>query len=338
VPSALRNCDRALRRGWISLARSSEITQRPASFRLLGENYVAFRVASGDMRVYRDQCPHRLAPLSLGTCENNVLQCAYHGWRFDESGRCIEIPALGSAATIPPKAVLNSPARVAESHGMVFVALDEPLMPLPLIEAANNPSYMKGDLPVFTARASAGLLADNFLDMAHFPFVHVGTFGEGEAKEVPNYKVQRDGFTFEASYEHQFANREDPGVDAGIRPLVQTRRLTYRYHAPFHLELEIEFLDAGGTNVIGFFLTPEDDEHVRIYSSLWRNDLEGSLERMADAIDFEVRVVNEDLRLQSRYEDLALPLESTAELHTRADKITLELRRVLHDFVAAANA
>jgi len=77
---------------------------------------------------------------------------------------------------------------------------------------------------------------------------------------------------------------------------------------------------------------------VRIYSSLWRNDLEGSLERMADAIDFEVRVVNEDLRLQSRYEDLALPLESTAELHTRADKITLELRRVLHDFVAAANA
>jgi vanillate O-demethylase monooxygenase subunit len=267
-----------------------------------------------------------------------VLQCAYHGWRFDETGRCIEIPALGPEATIPPKAVLNSPARVAESHGMVFVALEEPLMPIPLIEAANDPSFMKGDLPVFTARASAGLLADNFLDMAHFPFVHVGTFGEGEAKEVPHYKVQRDGFTFEASYEHQFANREDPGVDAGIRPLVQTRRLTYRYHAPFHLELKIEFLDAGGTNVIGFFLTPEDDDHVRIYSSIWRNDLEGSLERMADAIDFEVRVVNEDLRIQSHYEDLALPLESTAELHTRADKITLELRRVLHDFVVAANA
>jgi vanillate O-demethylase monooxygenase subunit len=221
---------------------------------------------------------------------------------------------------------------------MVFVALDEPFMEPPRIKAASNPSFMKGDLPVVTTRASAGLLADNFLDMAHFPFVHVGTFGEGEAKEVPNYKVQRDGFTFEASYEHQFANREDPGVSAGIRPLVQTRRLTYRYHAPFHLELEIEFLDAGGTNVIGFFLTPEDEENVRIYSSLWRNDLDGSLERMAQAIDFEIQVVNEDLRIQSRYENLELPLESTTEIHTRADKTTLELRRILKDFVEAANA
>ena len=142
--------------------------------------------------------------------------------------------------------------------------------------------------------ASAGLLADNFLDMAHFPFIHAQTFGAGEAREVPKYTVTRNGLQFEASYEHEFSNREDPGVAAGLRPLLQRRRLTYRYTAPFHLELAIEFLDAGGTNVIGFFLTPLDDERVRIYSSLWRNDLDGSQERMAEAIDFEVAVVNED--------------------------------------------
>ena len=119
---------------------------------------------------------------------------------------------------------------------------------------------------------------------------------------------------------------------------MQRRLLTYRYTAPFHLELAIEFLDSGGTNVIGFFLTPVDDETVRIYSSLWRDDLGGSEQRMRDAIDFEVAVVNEDLELQSQFEVLALPLDITAEIHTRADKTTVELRRILRDFVGDARS
>ncbi len=265
------------------------------------------------------------------------MRCVYHGWVFDARGVCREIPALGPTATIPSRARLRGPARVEESHGMVFVAPLEPRTPLPRIEVAADPSFMRGDLPMVETRASAGLLADNFLDMAHFPFIHANTFGAGEAREVPAYRVTRDGFTFEATYEHEFSNREDPGVAQGLRPLIQRRRLTYRYTAPFHLELAIEFLDAGGTNVIGFFITPVDDDNVRIYSSLWRDDLEGSDERMADAVAFEVAVVNEDLFLQSRYDVLSLPLDVTEELHTRADKTTLELRRILHDFVIAAS-
>jgi vanillate O-demethylase monooxygenase subunit len=183
-----------------------------------------------------------------------------------------------------------------------------------------------------------GLLADNFLDVAHFPFVHASTFGADEAREVPKYSVARDGLKFEASYEHEFANREDPGVAQGIRPLLQRRRLTYRYTAPFHLELAIEFLDSGGTNVIGFFLTPVDNETVRIYSSLWRDDLDGSEARMAEAVDFEVAIVHEDLVVQSRYDVLELPLDVTAELHTRADRTTLELRRILRDFVTSVSS
>jgi vanillate O-demethylase monooxygenase subunit len=248
----------------------------------------------------------------------------------------VEIPALGVGAMVPARARLKGPALVAESHGMVFVAPDTPLTPLPSISCAHDPSFQQGDLPVLRSRANAGLLADNFLDMAHFPFVHVGTFGASEAREVPNYSVTRDGYLFSATYEHEFANREDPGVAQGLRPLMQRRRLTYRYTAPFHLELAIEFLDAGGTNVIGFFLTPEDDETVRIYSSLWRDDLGGSVERMKEAIEFEMAVVDEDLRLQSRFEVLELPLDMTSEVHTRADKTTVELRRILSDFVHAS--
>ena len=335
---ALGNLDPALRRAWHPLCRSSDVTTDPRSFELLKQRYVAFRSPDGDVRIFNDRCPHRLAPLSLGSCEGDALRCGYHGWVFDAKGFCVEIPALGPDAVIPPRAKLEGPAGIYESHGMVFVAPDEPLTPAPTIASALDPNFEKGDLPVIEARASAGLLADNFLDMAHFPFVHAGTFGAGEAREVPNYSVARDGYSFEAAYEHDFANREDPDVKAGLRPLTQRRRLTYRYVAPFHLELAIEFLSTGGTNVIGFFITPVDEESVRIYSSLWRDDLEGSHERMREAIDFEVAIVNEDLLLQSRYDVLSLPLDITTELHTRADKTTVELRRVLKDFVLAARA
>jgi vanillate O-demethylase monooxygenase subunit len=336
VSDALRNLSPELRRAWHPLCRSDEATSSPRSFRLLGENFVVYRSPNGEVRVFFDRCPHRLAPLSLGSCEGDNLRCVYHGWVFDANGVCIEIPALGDGATLPARARLDGPSGVIESHGMIFVAPEQPLTPVPTIAAAYDPNFQRGDLPVLVTRGNAGLLADNFLDMAHFPFVHVGTFGAGEAREVPNYAVTRDGYTFAAAYEHEFANREDPGVEAGLRPLLQRRRLTYRYTAPFHLELAIEFLDAGGTNVIGFFLAPVDDEHVRIYSSLWRDDLDGSTERMKEAVDFELAVVDEDLALQSRFENLELPLDITREVHTRADKTTVELRRILNDLVQAA--
>ena len=189
-----------------------------------------------------------------------------------------------------------------------------------------------------TTSGAAGLFADNFLDVAHFPFVHAATFGAGEERTVPSYTLERDGYCFTASYEHLFANREDPGVDAGLRPLMQRRALTYRYTAPFHMELEITYLDAGGTNVIGFFIAPADADNVRVYSTLWRNDLEGDRSRMDEAVAFEMAVVEEDLALQSKFDVLSVPLSVTAEVHTRADKTTLELRRVLIDLVAAVGA
>lgn len=275
----MTNLEPALYHAWHPLCRSSDLTRSPQRFILLGQSYAAYRLADGTARGFFDQCPHRLAPLSMGTCEGDNLRCVYHGWVFDAHGSCVEIPALGKDATIPSRARLRVPSRIAESHGMVFVAPLEPRTPLPRIEAAHVDSFQRGDLPTFETRASAGLLADNFLDVAHFPFIHAKTFGADEAHEVPAYHVIRDGFTFEATYEHEFANREDPGVAQGLRPLLQRRRLTYRYTAPFHLELAIEFLDAGGTNVIGFFITPVDHERVRIYSSLWRDDLDGSDER-----------------------------------------------------------
>jgi hypothetical protein len=59
---------------------------------------------------------------------------------------------------------------------------------------------------------------------------------------------------------------------------------------------------------------------------------------MDQAVAFELEVLREDLRIQEAYHDLTLPLGPTAEVHTRADRTTLELRRVLADLVATTGA
>jgi len=357
----LTNTHPALRYCWHPVARSADVGERPMRVLLLGEPWVLARLGeAGELAAFADRCPHRSAPLSIGSVGVNgaggerVLQCAYHGWCFGAGGRCVEIPALGPEGRIPPTARLRAAAGVAERHGMVFVRPEmvegapagtalEALGELPDVEEARDPAFMAGDLPVLQASASVGMLADNFLDMAHFPFVHRKTFGAGE-KRVPPIRVERDvqdvrgRWSFTAVSEHPFLNREDPGVAAGIRPLEQRRRVTYRVHAPFHLVLRLDFLDAGGTNVIGFFLQPETDDRCRIFSTIWRDDLEHDPARMADAVSFEVKVVEEDLAIQQAYDVRMLLLDPTAEVHTRADRTTLELRRMLADLVEAASA
>src|SRR5580693_7048706 len=96
---------------------------------LLGDPWVLYR-AGGAVVAFADRCPHRHCPLTLGHCEEGVLQCAYHGWRFDPSGQCVEIPALGPGAVLPPNARLTAAAGVAEAHGIVFLTPDEPIAPL----------------------------------------------------------------------------------------------------------------------------------------------------------------------------------------------------------------
>ena len=328
----------ALRRCWHPVARSSELEDGPLRVLLLGEPWVLWRAATGEVVAFADRCPHRRAPLSLGRCEGGSIECSYHGWRFDASGSCVGIPALGPGAALPPRARLDAAAGITEAHGMLYLAPEDPISPLPQIAVAEDASFMVGDLPVIRTRGAAALLADNFLDMAHFPFVHAGTFGADEAREVEPYELVRTELGHEVSLCHAFANREDPGVEAGLRPLLQQRRLTYRYTAPFHLSLQIDFLDAGGSNVIGFFLCPEGPEITRIYSTLWRDDLGGDEQRMKEAVDFEMAVVEEDLLLQSRYDLLSVPLDTTAEVHVRSDKTTLELRRILAELVLRAGA
>jgi phenylpropionate dioxygenase-like ring-hydroxylating dioxygenase large terminal subunit len=86
----------------------------PVRIRLLGEDLIAFRDTSGRVGVMAHNCPHRGASLFFGRNEEDGLRCVYHGWKFDVSGACIDMPNLRSAALREAGEPAESDSRPAE--------------------------------------------------------------------------------------------------------------------------------------------------------------------------------------------------------------------------------
>ncbi|HVN29911.1 MAG TPA: Rieske 2Fe-2S domain-containing protein, partial [Candidatus Binataceae bacterium] len=84
-----------MRQYWIPALPASEFPEvdgQPKRMRLLGENLVMFRDSLGRVAALRESCPHRGASLYFGRNEECGLRCAYHGWKFDLEGNCIDLP------------------------------------------------------------------------------------------------------------------------------------------------------------------------------------------------------------------------------------------------------
>ncbi len=101
-------CGELLRRYWQPAALLDEfdpaldpaMAQRPVkAVRLLAQDLVLFRDASGSFGLLDRACPHRGADLSFGRHEGDGLRCPFHGWKFATDGRCLETPAepMGNA-------------------------------------------------------------------------------------------------------------------------------------------------------------------------------------------------------------------------------------------------
>ena len=84
-----------LRCFWQPFALSRELPEPdsdPIRVRLLGEDLVAFRDTNGAVGLLHNNCPHRGASLFFGRNEEQGIRCVYHGWKFDISGDCLDMP------------------------------------------------------------------------------------------------------------------------------------------------------------------------------------------------------------------------------------------------------
>uniref|UniRef100_A0A383VN49 Rieske domain-containing protein n=1 Tax=Tetradesmus obliquus TaxID=3088 RepID=A0A383VN49_TETOB len=160
---------------------------RPHAVELLGRQLVLWRDGQGQWQCMEDACPHRLAPLSEGRIEaDGTLQCSYHGWRFDSSGRCTEIP---QAIDAKAKAVACSSSRSCVTRyptrteaGLIWVwptpgpeaesaAAAQPVS----ISKAAAAKFAEGGAGTWYRRElpySWDVLVENLTDPSHLPFSH----------------------------------------------------------------------------------------------------------------------------------------------------------------------
>src|SRR5688572_27465086 len=133
---------RALTRFWYVACESHELGREPLPRTVLGVPLVLFRDGGAVARALVDRCPHRNMPLSDGRLTGDGIRCAYHGWTFDGSGACRDIPGLAGTAGAPGRNAQAWP--VVERDGLVWVFADEKAPPdsppfaLPLLD---DPSY-----------------------------------------------------------------------------------------------------------------------------------------------------------------------------------------------------
>ena len=89
-----------LRRFWMPALLSEELPERdgpPKKIKILGEDLLAFRDTNGRVGIVEPHCPHRGANLYYGRNEECGIRCAFHGWKFDVDGNCVDLP------TSPPE-------------------------------------------------------------------------------------------------------------------------------------------------------------------------------------------------------------------------------------------
>src|SRR6478735_4914877 len=201
----------ALAHAWHAVLTSDELGTAPRRVELLGEPWVVARLG-GEVVAFADRCPHRLAPLSLGTVCGDRLQCKYHGWMFDAAGACVEIPSLGPDATIPSRAAARRPAGVTERYGLVWISPRPPLFDMPDFAEWDHPGFTNAMNDPRPTTVSAAQLVDNFLDATHLRTVHAGTFGVDDGGYVPPSEIVRDGWRAHTTFEVQYRNFDDPLV------------------------------------------------------------------------------------------------------------------------------
>jgi 5,5'-dehydrodivanillate O-demethylase len=161
-----------LRRYWFPVAATSELEAgRVLPVRLLGEDLALFRTAAGAVGAVEARCPHRGASLAYGTVDGCGLRCAYHGWRFDASGACLEIPSLRPEGRFHERVRVKA-YRAEELGGLVFAYLGpEPAPLLPRWDVFVWPGALR-DVGRALLPCNWLQIMENSVDPVHLEWLH----------------------------------------------------------------------------------------------------------------------------------------------------------------------
>lgn len=276
--------------GWSHELRYPRILGR----KLLNRQLALFRDQQGRLHALDAACPHRGADLSLGHLVEGHIQCPLHGWRFDDTGKCVCIPSQLPEVKIPPGAMAST-YRVVERQGIIWIWMGAVRDPMPAPPHQDvweaSPARHRHFLPPQLWRCSFFNAVENAIDNTHLPFLHAGLLGPNQQQLYPtqNLVVDEDlrGFRGEDSPESPWGFPRSRQIFDGVLERVvaawmgmnEIRREYYRFDLGGSLSFYVEW-DSGTWDVLAGHWTPSDSFHswyfgmsIRTRATHWVGDI-----------------------------------------------------------------
>lgn len=262
---------------WYVACLSRQLAEKPLARVILSQPIVLYRDTSGAPHALADRCPHRHAPLSGGRIVDGLIQCPYHGWRFDGGGRCQAIPGSERAADKPNRRVPSLPIR--EQDGLIWVArrsnqadqadgesalhsVDSLLAKteperFPRLKDKRYTSFLGDDI----LEGSLFDVVENFLDPTHTHFVHnrLVRFESKRRKTRVDITATRDGVS---------ADYIDEDAQSGLIARVLGRNID-RTRGRFKLPsaADLDYLQGEHVKLqIALRFTPIDERQIRAFA------------------------------------------------------------------------
>jgi phenylpropionate dioxygenase-like ring-hydroxylating dioxygenase large terminal subunit len=305
---------------WHPVASVDQFAQTPIiGVRLLGRDLVLWQLGERYL-AWQDLCVHRGTRLSLGkiNLDEGCLECPYHGWTYNAEGECVRIPA--HPGQTPPNKASVQTYQAQVRYDLVWVCLGQPANDIPTFPEWDAPGYAHAVCgPFLHIRANGPRLIENYLDAAHFPFVHEGVLGDPRKPEMGDYEARitpnGNGIESDPIAVHQ------PDPFAG-----GSGRVTYTYHAYRPLTAHFTKHMPAATNGMVLTVTPHDDLDCTawfIVATSARSD------NAALKIEYTPRIAaifEEDRAIVESQRPELLPLDLQAELHLKSDRVAIAYR------------
>jgi phenylpropionate dioxygenase-like ring-hydroxylating dioxygenase large terminal subunit len=294
---------------WTPVAVATELSRpKPLGVTLSGQRIVLFRNEEDRLVAAAAKCPHRGVDLSLGRVIDGCVECPFHGWRFDEAGRCTHVP-WDAAARKETLGIKTLPAR--ELGGLLWVYTSTDTTPTGEPELPEE--LLRDDVRVsgqaFTFRAHWTRAVENMLDDSHLPFVHAKTIGRSlqssHQSRLEHHVEKRSwGFSWRTAIDDQ----------------VQGQSAEFRWPNTMLLRIPVP----GKLLAIHFTAVPVSETEVRILQLSVRNFLRW---RIFDGL---FHFMNRRVLAEDRAVIESSPFEVPPPQHehsVRADTLSLAFRR-----------
>jgi phenylpropionate dioxygenase-like ring-hydroxylating dioxygenase large terminal subunit len=314
-----------IRNQWYVLLESKQVKNRPVGVTRMGEKLVFWRDGSRRVSCLRDRCPHRGIALSKGQVVNDHIQCPFHGFEYDASGRAVLIPANGQNAPLP-KAMRAHSYPTHETHGFIWVwwGEDPPddLAPPRFFDDIGEGFTYKTVYDPWRAHYSR--VIENQLDVVHVPFIHHNTIGRGGRTVVdgPGIEWVDDDMFFVYAY-----NRIDDGT-----PPRKPDEVPIPHPSGFRLEFIFPNLwqnrISDDVRIVAAFV-PVDEAHTLLYLRFYQRFLRLPLLRDLvtwAAMPFNVLVAHQDRRVVETHQPQPSGLR-IGEKMIQGDRPIIEYRR-----------